>query len=146
MGNGQMLQILLALILFSTTLITIYNGLYDQAEFVYRGLYYSQGQKIAEKCIMKIEAELIGQVTDYLTVYNDYHDSLFTMDISNETYNVHMTSVFCDSTGTTTYPDSTYYPYQKIGVAIWCKPNITDTLYIGTAAQQISEVFKDVSF
>ncbi len=144
MGNGQMLQILLALILFSTTLITIYNSLYDQAEFVYSGMYYIQGQKIVDKYLMKLESELIGDVSTYLDIYSDYHDSTTTMNVNTVTYNIHITTVFCDSTGMIHYPYSPYEPYQKVNLSIWCKATITDTLYIGTDTNPISEVFKDL--
>ena len=144
MGNGQMLQILLAIILFSTTLITIYNSLHDQAEFVYRGIYQSQGQKIVDKYLMKFESELLGEVYDYLEIYADYHDTTTTMDVNNITYNIHITTVFCDSTGSVHYPYSSYEPYQKVNLSVWCKPIITDTLHIGTETHPICEVFKDL--
>lgn len=152
MNMGQMLLVLLAVMLFSTILITTYSNLYTATDIVYKVMFQMQGLKIADKYIQKIDAELLGKVygdSTFVDIYDSYHkDSPFnpgnpdtTMTINDADYNVWLTSNYCNSSGDISYPDSTY---QKIDIIIFCTPMGPDTLWIGTRDKPISKIFIDM--
>jgi len=148
MNMGQMLLVLLAVMLFSTILITTYSNLYTATDIVYKVMYQMQGLKIADKYIQKIDAELFGNST-FVEIHDFYHkDSPFnpgnpdtTMTINDADYNVWLTSNYCNSSGDISEPDSTY---QKIDIVIYCNPLGPDTLWIGKRDKPISKIFIDM--
>jgi len=72
MGTGQMLLVLLAMILFSTILLTMYNNIDMQMRVIERTKTQLQGQKLADRYFQKIETELIGNVLTFSQVHSTY--------------------------------------------------------------------------
>ncbi len=141
MNMGQMLLVLLAVMLFSTILITTYSNLYTATDIVYKVMFQMQGLKIADKYIQKIDAELLGKIYTFDEIQTNYSDSTFTTPINNVVYNVNIQSNYCNSSGDISEPDSTY---QKIDIVIYCYPLGPDTLWIGTRDKPISKIFIDM--
>ena len=134
MGMIQMLLVLFAIVLFSTIIITVYNGLADQAGIVYTGMYQLQGLKIADNFYQKISAEIIADNSkfDSLGTYYPSDNDNYTAlpPIHGVVYNINIQSSYCDSVGNPPPPPDS--SYQKIEIKIWCKPPESDTLWAGT--------------
>lgn len=142
MGMIEMLSILIAVVLFSTILIAMYNNISIAMDIVYNGIYQLQGQKITNKYFQKIEAELLGQSDDFTfsNLYNSYNSYTDTETVGIIQYNISMQSSYCDSVGNTV-SDSTL-GFRIIDISIWCSPpTSSDTLWIGTSSNPIQKVF-----
>lgn len=139
MNMGQMLLVLLAVMLFSTILITTYSNLYTATDIVYKVMFQMQGLKIADKYLQKIDAELLGKVHTFSEIQNTYSDTTFNTDpINDVVYNVYLNSTQCDSVGN---DDPGNTDFQRIDIRIFCTPMGSDTLWIGTANKPIQKVF-----
>ena len=143
--NIQMLLVLLALELFSTMLLNTYNIMLDQSAMVYDNMLYLQGQKIADRYFQRIESELLGDppVFYFTQIHSIYSNISETRTVNNVTYNVQITSTYCDSLGNTPYSDTLF---QKLDVRINCLSTTMDTLYIGTMSSPFSKVFFNRGF
>ncbi len=136
MGN-QMILVILAIILFSTTILSTYNRLFSQVEIVYDGIYRLQGQKIADSLFQRVECEILTG-TGFATVFNNLGSFSETKTLDNIPYSILVNNSQCDSLGNTSNPNSNY---RKLNIRIMCFPNSNDTLRIGTATNPISKVF-----
>lgn len=132
----QMLLALLAIVLFSTILITMYTNLFDQAEIVYKGMYHLQGLKIADRYYQQISAEILGDYDKFDSLQVDYSNFSAVDTINNIVYNINIQSSYCDSSGGAPSPSDTLY--QRLDIRIWCEPSGFDTLYIGTTENPIT--------
>lgn len=142
MGMIEMLSILLAIVLFSTIIISMYHNISIAMEIVYNGLYQLQGQKVTNKYFQKIESELLGQNNSFTfsNIYSTYNSYTDTETVNNVQYNISMQASFCDSVGNTV-SDSTL-GFRIIDIRVWClPPTSSDTLWIGTSANPIQTVF-----
>ncbi|MCK4654147.1 MAG: hypothetical protein KAU01_06855 [Candidatus Cloacimonetes bacterium] len=139
----QMLLVLLTIVLLSTILLNTFNVLLNQAGIVYNGMLYLQGQKIADRFFLKIEAELIGDppVTTFSSIQTTYNNFNTSMSINSVLYSININSNYCDSLGNVSYPDSSY---QRVDIVMSCSSVTMDTLYIGTQSNPFSEVFFDI--
>lgn len=138
-----MLMVILALVLFSTIMLNMYNLVLDDAKIVYNNILYSQGQKIADKYFQQIESELLGNspVIDFDDVITNFNGLQATETIGNTTYSINLTSAYSDSLGGTSLPDSAYI---RVDVRMNCVSTAGDTLYIGTQANPFSKVFFEI--
>ncbi len=143
--NIQMLLVLLALALFSTMLLNTYSIMLDQSALVYDNMLYLQGQKIADRYFQRIESELLGDppVFYFTQIHSNYFNISETRIVNNVTYNIQVTSTYCDSLGNTPYSDTLF---QKLDVRINCLSTTMDTLYIGTMSSPFSKVFFNRGF
>ena len=142
MGMIEMLSILIAVVLFSTILISMYHNISIALDIVYNGLYQLQGQKLTNKYFQKIEAELLGNNDNFTfnNIYTSYNSFTDTLTVGNILYNISIESSFCDSVGNTS-ADSTL-GFRIIDMNVWCfPPTSSDTLWIGTSANPIQKVF-----
>ncbi|NQV17394.1 MAG: hypothetical protein HQ534_02455 [Armatimonadetes bacterium] len=142
MGMIEMLSILLAIILFSTILISMYHNISIAMDIVYNGLYQLQGQKITNKYFQKIDAELLCHNDNFTfsNIYSTYNSYTDTETVNNIQYNISMQASYCDSIGATS-ADSTL-GFRIIDMSVWCfPPTSSDTLWIGTSANPIQTVF-----
>ncbi|HPR17410.1 MAG TPA: hypothetical protein PLD62_04115 [Candidatus Cloacimonadota bacterium] len=141
--ENQMLLVLLALALFSTLMLNMYNLVLDDAKIVYNGIIYTQGQKIADRYFQQIEAELLGSnpIKTFSEAYTAFSNFSSSEAINNTTYNINISSTYCDSLGNISYPDSSY---MRIDVRINCISPAGDTLYIGTQNSPFSKVLFDI--
>ena len=139
MGN-QMLFVMLALALFSVIMLTMYNAILDDAKIMYNSILYIQGQKIADKYLQQIEAELMGTtpVKTFSQAYTAYNNIAAYENISGRIYNVSLSAAYCDSLGNTAYPDTTY---MRVDIMMTVTSPAGDTLYIGTQNNPFSKVF-----
>jgi hypothetical protein len=140
MGFGnQMLLVVLALVLFTTITLGIYNSLSNQSALVGRYVYLSQNFRCADKYLQKIDSENLGK--GYTYIWNTYQNANFTESISNIDYHIVVRSVHCDSLGNTANPKD---EYQKINIKVWCKPTGYDTLWAGTGSNPISKIIANM--
>ncbi|MDO9577097.1 MAG: hypothetical protein Q7J16_04360 [Candidatus Cloacimonadales bacterium] len=139
MGN-QMILVLLALALFSTIMMNMYNLILDDAKIVYNSMLYIQGQKNADKYFQQIEAEMMGSspLKTFSQAYTDYSSIASYENIGGSIYYISLNTSYCDSLGNTAYPDSTY---MKVDVQMTVASPAGDTLYIGTQNNPFSTVF-----
>lgn len=138
--ENQMLLVLLALALFSTIMLNMYNLVLDDAKIVYNNILYSQGQKIADRYFQKIEAELLGDnpVLEFDEVISSYNNLQASETVGTANYQINLSSTYCDSLGSTSHPDSSYI---KVDVRMNCISSAGDTLFIGTQNNPFSKVF-----
>ncbi|MCF7859006.1 MAG: hypothetical protein K9N07_06730 [Candidatus Cloacimonetes bacterium] len=143
--NVQMLLVLLALALFSTLLLNVYNIILDQSGLVYDNIIYLQGHKIADRYFQRIEAELMGDppIHYFNEIYSIYSNISESLTINGITYNTQIKSAYCDSLGNTPSADTLY---QKIEIQMNCLSTSMDTLYIGTLTSPFSKVFFNRGF
>ena len=95
MNLGQMLLVLLAVILFSAIVITMYNSMSIQIEMATNNIFYKQGVNIVTGKLHRYEAELLGgqlkidQLFDLGTVApNPDLTSLITTTSEPDTLNI----------------------------------------------------------
>lgn len=141
MGMIEMLSILIAVVLFSTILIAMYNNISIAMDIVYNGIYQLQGQKITNKYFQKIDAELLGGFLEFDKIYVTYNSYTDTETVGNIQYNISIQPSYCDSVGNTV-PASPDFGFRIIDISIWCSPpTSSDTLWIGTSSNPIQKVF-----
>jgi len=66
MNLGQMLLVMLAVVLFSSVVITMYNSMTIQIEMATNNIFYSQGIFIADSILKRFEAELLTEMLDFV--------------------------------------------------------------------------------
>ena len=142
MGMIEMLSLLIAIILFSTIFIAMYHNISIALDIVYNGIYQLQGQKIVDKYIQKIEAELLGKIFSFSDLYYTFNSFSDTKTVGNIQYNISTQASYCDSIGNA-LPDTTLdFGFRIIDISVWClSPTSSDTLWIGTSANPIQTVF-----
>ena len=137
---NQMLLTLLGIILFLTIYLTAFNALSDQYYFLQRSAILTQGVRIANRFLQKVDAEN-KSINDFSEIYNNYHSGLSdTLNVNDIEYYVDITSNYCDEDGNIFDPQPADHDLQRVDVRMWCKRSETDTLYIGT----LSDPFPDV--
>ncbi|MCF7793380.1 MAG: hypothetical protein K9N39_05220 [Candidatus Cloacimonetes bacterium] len=138
-----MLMVVLALALFSTIMLNMYNLVLDDAKVVYNNILYTQGQKIADRYFQQIESELLGSspVIEFDDVHTNFNGLQTTETVGNNIYNVNLTTSYADSLGSTSSPDSSYI---RVDVRMNCVSAAGDTLYIGTQSNPFSKVFFEI--
>ncbi len=138
-----MLLVLLALALFSTIMLNMYNLVLDDAKIVYNSMLYTQGQKIADRYFQQIEAELLGSnsVLEFSDVQTNFNQFQASETIGNTYYALNISAAYSDSLGNTGNPDSSYV---RVDVRMNCVSAAGDTLFIGTQNDPFSKVFYDI--
>jgi hypothetical protein len=140
MGFGnQMLLVVLALVLFSTITLGIYNSLSNQSTLVGRYMYLTQSFRCADKYLQKVDAESLSK--GYTYIWDTYRNASFTESVSNIDYHIIINSAHCDSLGNTANPKD---KYQKINIKVWCKPAGYDTIWVGTSSKPISKILANM--
>lgn len=142
MSHGiEMLLVVLALVLFSTILLGVYNSLSSQSALIGRDMYLTQTSKYANRYSQKIEAENVSPDFSFDYIYNTYQNYTDSISIDGVLYHANITSSYCDSLGNTANPKD---EYQKIDIRAWCKPAGYDTIWVGTASNPISIIIVDM--
>jgi len=138
-----MLLVLLALALFSTIMLNMYNLVLDDAKIVYNNILYTQGQKIADRYFQRIESELLGDnpVIEFDDVISNYNNLQADETIGSANYQINLSSTYCDSLGNISYPDTSYI---RVDVRMNCISSAGDTLFIGTQNNPFSKVFFEI--
>ncbi len=144
MGTGQMLLVMLAVILFSTILLTMYSNIQDQARVIERARTMLQGQKIADKYFQQIEAELIGNVHTFSEINSIYSNFSEIVTVNNSDYHVRCERAeYCNKNGNTPVASN---DYQLIEFSIWVIDAYQDSVVIGTSSSPLQKVFADMEF
>ena len=139
-----MLLVMLAIIMFSTILLTMYSNIEDQARVIERAKTMLQGQKIADKYFQQIEAELIGNVNSFAQINNNFSSFSEIVTVNNNDYHVTCERAeYCDKNGNT--PVATD-DYQLIEFSIWVINAYQDSVVIGTPTSPLQKVFADMEF
>ncbi|MFO7896248.1 MAG: hypothetical protein R6U84_04880 [Candidatus Cloacimonadales bacterium] len=142
MGTGQMLLVMLAVILFSTILISMYSNIDGQARVIERTVTMLQGQKIADRFFQKIETELIGEVRTFAQINSDYSSFTTTVTVHGNTFNVTCERAeYCDQNGNTPVTDT---DFQLIEFSMWTINSYQDSVVVGTPADPLQKVFADM--
>jgi hypothetical protein len=140
MNTGQMLMVMVALILFTSLIVNSINNISDQNEIIYKGHYMLQGHKIVERYFEKIEAELLGGVSTFDEVLENYADYNTTLTVENVDYEVGIVTNLCDNTGNIGNPQA---DFQRVDIRIQCD-YMGEVLQVGTNLEPLSKIFADV--
>jgi len=118
MNLGQMFLVMLALIMLSTFLLSLYTNLMGQMDISVRNLYFSQAVKIAENEFQKYEAWIIGQVLTFYQVYDTLRSGidLEPVNIEGTAYHVNISSHLTNSIGINVFTPTS--DYQRIDVRV----------------------------
>ena len=65
MNLGQMLLVMLAVVLFSSIVITMYNSITVQIEMATNNVLYTQGVFVADSILKRYEAELLSKMISF---------------------------------------------------------------------------------
>jgi hypothetical protein len=146
MGTGQMLLVLLGAMLFSTILITTYNGLADQAELMYNGLNLLQAQKLGNAYLQKVDSEISGGVMTYDEAYTLYHNSTsyITDTLRTINFRTNIRANYCNSAGDTTAAGG-LTSYMRVDVRVLFQSETGRQLRAGTVDAPLSRVIADLS-
>ncbi|GEM_PF-627584 len=147
MGTGQMILVLLGAMLFSSILITTYNGLADQAELTYNGFNLLQAQKLANRYLQQVDAEILGNVVSYDDIYTTYHNntSYISDMFSGMTFRTNIRTNYCDATGDTTAAAGST-DYMRVDVRIRFTSESGRSLQAGTSDAPFSRVIANLNF
>lgn len=142
MNTGQMLLVMLAILLFSTIIISTYNNLFTILFMAYEAMYQMQSYKIADKIFQEVDAMNVSGLKTFDEIKNEYIyiDSIFT--INNVDYVVNTTTNWCTQVGVSP-PSDTLHSYQRLDVRIYCEIG-NDTLWTGTPTHPISYIYGDL--
>jgi hypothetical protein len=102
MNLGQMLLVLLAIVLFSTLILGIYNAMSNQVEMAARNVFYTQGLYYADLVFQRIESQLLHDQTDFdfdglITNIQTYE--IEDMVIGDARYGMTLTASYCTPFG-----------------------------------------------
>ena len=111
MNLGQMLLVMLAVILFSSIVISLYNSMTVQVEMTSNGIFFKQGMFIIDGLIQKYEAQIMGKEITLQNLYDKgVVDTTFTVGEVN--YQVIFKTKWCHQDGDTVFvgapPDFQY--------------------------------------
>lgn len=145
MGTGQMVLVLLGAMLFSSILITTYNGLADQADMMYNGLNLLQAQKLGDRYLQKVDAEISGGVISYDETYALYHNNISYVTDTLRTINfrTNIRANYCNSSGDTTAAGG-FTSYMRIDVRVLFNSETGKQLRAGTLNAPLSRVIADM--
>ena len=118
MNTGQMLALIFAIALFTTSVLTVNYSLLSQSELVYRGMSITQGQNISEKYFDKIEAEAIVSnppIVPFDSIGASYPDT--TVSLGSVNYEVYIFTQYTDSLET---PMGFPTDFQRVDIKIYC--------------------------
>jgi len=143
MGLGQMLIVLLAIILFSSVMITLNNNLQGQVTMAVRNIYYTQGIKIADYIFQEYESKLISLQRSFEDIFTELEPGIERASIlvSNVTYDAHIRAVRSDILGNPVSDD--YSLFQRIYVRVIINDGVR-TFTVGTDDFPFSKVFSDM--
>ncbi|MBN1326600.1 MAG: hypothetical protein JW996_01490 [Candidatus Cloacimonetes bacterium] len=138
MGYGQMLLVMLAVVLFSSIILTTQNNLFTLAQSAYRAMIAMQGYKIADRFLQEIEALNISGKMSFDNIYNNFRftDSLIT--INDIHYFVTSTTNWCNQYGGS--PTDTLRNYMRADIQVNGVMG-TDTTRIGTPEAPITNIY-----
>ena len=144
MGTGQMLLVLLAIVLFSTLILSTHSNLFHLANINYNAMHSMQGYRIIDKYFQEIDTKILEQVITFAEIQSMYSDSTNLMTINYIDYHINIKSNYCDTLGNITTTSTT--KYQRVDIRLWCNSIDPDTLRIGTPTHPISQVYANLGF
>lgn len=133
-----MFLVLLAVVLFSTIILSTQNNLYTLSQTAYHSMISMQGYKIADRFFQEIEIlNISGNKTiEQIKSHYSFADSLLRINQIN--YFVTSTTHWCDQYGNST-ADS-LHKYLRVDIRINCILG-NDTLYVGSPFAPVSNIF-----
>jgi hypothetical protein len=146
-----MLMALLAVVLFSTIMITVYNNLSAQAILAQSNIYYSQGIHIADMIFQQIEVNLISLKIDFSQIMEIADDAIGPdgwreygdINIFNTNYRIFIMPVFSDMYGN---PSVTSTDHIRVftRMDIRLNENLPPSYQIGSDDFSYSKVFTNM--
>lgn len=140
-----MLMVLLAVVLFSTLIITIYNNMFFQIDLAESKLFYTQAIKISDYIFQQFEIEMVSDQTSFEELYEKYktkqfYDATNTLDIDylDTDYKYSIISEYCDQSGNTEDISGTS-DHQKLTVEISTTVK-SDSLFLGSYIKVFSDM------
>jgi len=145
MNLNQMLLVMLAAILFSSMIISLYSGMAIQSEMAEKNLYQSQGIKISSHIFQTFETQLIGGELSFEELYELLNQTgglqMDPIHIDGAKYFPHVKSQYSDISGTSIHlPPGESSPYQRLDVVIKVEA-MNREFYIGTENDPLQKVF-----
>ena len=140
MNLGQIAIVLLALILLSTVLLSIFNNMMTQTDFAARNIYLTQSLKIVDRVFQEYESMLLGKkiVFDDLTLPAEGRNFVIN-DVEGATYDVTVTSRNTDRRGVPSIlPGPT--DFKRLDIRIRVNTGHSE-IFIGDDSSAFSKVF-----
>jgi hypothetical protein len=141
MGNGQLIFVLFAVMLFSTLFLTYYNGIIEQAEIIYDTNYYLQGLQIIEKFYQSIMANIITESKSFSQIYTDYTSVTDSIAVEDQVFHYNITASYCDSLGVDVGTTSNF---QRLDFVVYTVKGNQDTVFIGNISNPVSKLVAKV--
>jgi hypothetical protein len=141
MNLGQMLIVILAVILFSTLIISIYNNLMTQIEMASHKVFYTQGIQVAYSIFQRLESEQIGELRTFTSLYTEFMNpvTLPPIDIGDATFTVTVRSEYSDMLGAG--QGATVSDHIKVFCLIDINYGAPENLFIGNDDDSFNKVF-----
>jgi len=74
MSTGQLLLVILAVVLFSTLIVSVYNSMAHQNEMAYETTYQNQAINVADAVCQRLESEYLGKMREFETLFDSILD------------------------------------------------------------------------
>ena len=141
MGTGQLILVLLAVVLFSTIILTTNTNLFTLAYYSYEAMISMQGFKIADAFLQEAEAYNISASMTFQDLHNYFTFADSVININSINYHVTSSANWCNEFGVNDMSGS--QEYQRIDITIDC-PFGNDTIRVGTNVHPISYIYASI--
>lgn len=138
MNTGQMLLVMLAIVLFSSIIVSTQSNLFNLANIAYRTMFSMQGYKIADRFLQEIDAFHVSGSKTFGQIQSDYtfNDSIIRVNAVD--YYVSSSSMWSDQYGGAAA--DTLKIYQRIDLKVYYMLG-NDTIRIGTDDNPVSYIY-----
>lgn len=138
MNTGQMLLVMLAIVLFSSIVVSTQNNLFTLANIAYRTMFSMQGYKIADRFLQEIDAYHVSAGKTFAQIQNDYTfvDSIIRVNAVD--YHIDASTQWSDQYGGAAI--DALKKYQRIDIRIYYLLGV-DTVRVGTDQSPISYIY-----
>ncbi len=138
MNTGQMLLVMLAIVLFSSIIVSTQNNLFSLANIAYRTMFSMQGYKIADRFLQEIDAYHVSGGKTFSEIQNDYTFTDSIIRVNAVDYFVSGQTRWSDQYGGAAA--DTLKRYQRIDLRVYYMLG-KDTIRIGTDENPVSYIY-----
>jgi len=149
MNLGQMLLVVLAVVLFSTIILSVYNNLVRQTEMVGEKIYYTQAIKIADLVFQQLEVDILSLKLSIDNLFSTYSTDVFIyggpvlapLTIQSVPYTVNIVAQYCNEAGVFS---ATATNQVKVFCRVVVELNNGNQLVLGEGEDSFSKIFYDI--
>ena len=122
MNLGQMLLVMLAVVLFASVVITMYNSMAIQIEMATNNIFYTQGILVADSVLKRFEAELLTEMLSFADFEAMGNPTPYVVQppfvIGDASYIVQFTTRWCGPNGEVLISPDSSFVLQRCYVTI----------------------------